>query len=79
MNLAEPTYVTLPLPLFVLCLGAAAVVAGLLVATAAERLTRVRQDRAHGERHRHGADYQHNPACATCTPTGATPTGTTAR
>lgn len=76
MNLASTDYVTLPLPLFLLCLGAAAGLAGLLVATAAERLTRVRQEQAHGERHRHGADYQHNPGCATCSPRAATPTGT---
>lgn len=63
------TLVTLPLPLFLLVLAAVAVVTGLLVATAAERLTRVRQERAHGELHRHGAEYRHNPTCATCAPT----------
>lgn len=62
MKLAQTApYVTLPLPLFMLCLAAAAAVAGLLVATAADRLTRVRQQRAHGERHRHGEPNLHRP------------------
>jgi hypothetical protein len=51
--------ITLPVPLFILFLATAAAVAGLLVATAAERLTRVRQQAAHGERHRHGQPNLH--------------------
>ena len=54
--------ITLPVPLFILCLATAGAVVGLLVATAADRLTRVRQQRAHGERHRHGAPNRHAAA-----------------
>lgn len=62
MNTADATtLVTMPLGLFLLCLAAAALVAGLLVATAAERLTRVRQQQAHGELHRHGQPNLHEP------------------
>lgn len=63
--------VTLPLGLFLLVLAADAVVVGLLVATAADRLTRVRRETSHALYHqsgctdRHGAGYdavRPNPA-----------------
>lgn len=58
------SYVTLPTPVFLLVLVAVGVAAALLTAAAAGFALRVREQRLHGEYHRHGGPDRHSPADA---------------